>query len=243
MGFLVSLATGVSGAPSREGQGQIEPEPSSSSKSGNLNNGAPFVSRNSSESVWIPIRDWVANQEALPCTGPQDPINFEVFSAGAAPAGLSLNSTVRRCTPGAVSDESPANFVAYTYGHCEIAEGATGCTPPLQVHTWPACQRALSDYSFEGKPLPYKVLGRPNGAEVVEIDFMIDRRIEIYTGDSTVVIFAEDPNLALKAVDLLRSQKKGERIAEDEDALESTPAAQLGPPARGAMEGELPCQT
>jgi hypothetical protein len=156
---------------------------------------------------------------------------------------LPLNSTVRRCTPGAESDETPANFVAYTYGSCEIAEGATGCTPPLQIHTWPACQRSLADYSFEGKPLPYRVLGRPNGGEVVEIDFMIDRRIEIYTGDSTIVIFAENPDLALKAIDLLRSQENGERVAEDEDALENTPAAQLRPPTRGAMEGDLPCHT
>ena len=192
---------------------------------------------------WVPTRDLVLAHEALPCTGPKDPINFEVFSAGATPAGLPLNSTVRRCDESAPADEAPANFVAYTYGQCEIAEGATGCQLPLQIHTWPACQRSLGDYSFEGKPMPFKVLGKPDGAEVVEIDFMFEPRIEIYTRDSTVVIFANEPALALEAVDLLKSQEKGDSLVKDAHELDETPAAQLGPPIAGAMRGELPCRS
>jgi hypothetical protein len=156
---------------------------------------------------------------------------------------LPLNTAVRRCDAGAPADEAPANYVAYTYGHCEIAEGATGCAPPLQIHTWPACQRSLAEYSFEGKPLPYKELPKRGEAEVVEIDFFLDNRIEIYTKSSTIVIFASEPALARKAVRLLRSQERGKPPVTDADTLGEQPVARLGPPSVGAMKGELSCQS
>lgn len=127
-----------------------------------------FVSNASQASTWVSTHERVLSQEALPCTGPQDPINFEIFSAGPAVAGLPLTGTVRRCDAGAPADEGPSNYVAYVYGECEIAKGATGCELPLQVHSWPACQRSYADYSFEGKPLPYEELPTQGDAKVVE---------------------------------------------------------------------------
>src|SRR6476646_11024546 len=40
---------------------------------------------------WIPNGARVKRGEALPCTGPDDPVNFEVFSAGTAVGGLKLS--------------------------------------------------------------------------------------------------------------------------------------------------------
>jgi hypothetical protein len=246
MALLVAIIVGAfdrpDSTPSSTAGSAGGPHFAENSASGS-GSGPRFASRKSGRSTWIPASDRVLAHEAIPCTGLKDPINFEIFSAGPVAAGLPLNSVVRRCDAGAPADEAPANYVAYTYGHCEIAEGATGCAPPLQVHTWPACQRSLAEYSFEGKPLPYKELPKRGGAKVVEIDFFIDNRIEVYTKSSTIVIFASDPALARKAVDLLRSQEEGKPPARSADALGEQPLAQFVPPSAGAMKGELSCQS
>lgn len=190
-----------------------------------------------------PPGDWapVYNDEALPCTGPKEPVNFETFSPGPSVAGLPLTVTVRRCDGGPIAER--ANYVSYIYGGCEIVEGATGCQPPLEVQTWPACQRFPAKYSFRGKPLPRRNLAKNGGADVVEFDFALDNRIEVYTKSVTIVIFAVDRGLATKAVDLLRPREQGKRPATDGDALSGKPAEWLGPPREGALEGGLSCRS
>lgn len=183
------------------------------------------------------------NHETLPCTGSKEPPNFEIFSAGPAPAGLPLTGSGRRCDAGDPADEWPSNYFSYAYGDCEIPEGEGGCQRPLEIQTWPACQRSMADYSFEGKPLPYRKLPKHGGAEVVEFDFDIESRIEVYTKSATIVIFATDPELARKAVELLRPQEQGKPPVTDADALGGRPSEWLGPPSDGSMEGVLPCQS
>jgi hypothetical protein len=244
--FLVAIADDAG-----EGPGPIPSTPASAvggsdpaPSSGNApSSDSDFVSNASQGSTWVSTHERVLSHEALPCTGPEDPINFEIFSAGPAVAGLPLTGTVRRCDPGAPVDEEPSNYVAYVYGECEIAEGATGCELPLQVHSWPACQRALADYSFEGKPLPYEELPTQSEAKVVEIDFFAGNRIEVYTGSSTVVIFASDPAVARKAVEQLSSQGEGEPPVTRADVLGEATPTQLEAPSDGAMEGDLSCQS
>lgn len=187
---------------------------------------------------WVSTHERVLQGEALPCTTPNEPINFDIFSAGRAVKGLPLTSTVRRCDAGADGDESPANYLAYVYGNCDPSQ--SGCSPPLQIHSWHACQRAYTDYSFEGQPLPYRELADMGDAKVVEIDFLVDRRIEIYTGSSTIVIWAADRALALAAVEMLRSQPSGRIPITDAADLAGEPG-ELDPPADGAIEGELRC--
>lgn len=179
--------------------------------------------------------------ETLPCTGPEEPANFEVFSAGSEVAGLPLTGTSRRCDTGVPAHGWPNNYVNYSYGSCEIPENATGCALPLTIQTWPACQRSKAEYTFEGKPLPYRKLPNHGGAEVVEFDF--DGRVEVYTKSATIVIFARDQDLAKKAIGLLRPQDKGKPPATDADALRGTPPEGLAPPSDGSMEGVLPCQS
>lgn len=187
------------------------------------------------------MHDRVLAHEALPCTGPTEPINFEVFSAGPSVAGVPLTDFTRRCGGMSPADEPPANFTNYFYGRCAISEGATGCAPPLQIQTWPACERAFADYSYEGKEQPSRQLPSIGGAEVVE--FLTDGRIEVYTKSSTIVVFSENPDLAKKALTQLRSQRIGQRPARKAEELKGEPEENLGVPSDGAVEGELSCQS
>lgn len=202
----------------------------------------PIGAHDSFSSNWVSLRERVLNHEALPCTGVEAPINFEIFSAGPSIAGVPFTGVQRRCGGSAPADEPSPDFINYIYGHCEIPAGATGCEPPLEIQTWPACQRSLGDYSFEGHPVPFRRLQDVGGAEVVEINFMVDNRIEVYTKSSTIVIFANTPDLAKKALGSLRSQQIGKPPATEPQELNGEPGQGLGPPIPGAMKGDLPCQ-
>lgn len=202
------------------------------------------VSGGRQPSVWVSTHDRVLAHEALPCTGPNDPTNFEIFSAGPAVAGLPLSAILRRCDAAAPAYEAPANQFTYVYGHCESPPtGESGCAPPLEVQTWPACQRYPAGYSFDGKPLPSRELPKRGGAEVVEFDFALESRIEVYTKSSTIVIFADSPELARKAVELLTPQQAGKRPVANAADLRGPPPERLGPPTDGAMEGDLECRS
>jgi hypothetical protein len=175
--------------------------------------------------------------------GMKDPINFEVFSAGPAPAGLPLTGASRRCDPATPAGYGwPNNYVNYSYGTCKIAKNTTGCSPPLTIQTWPACQRSESSYAIEGHPLPHRELPSLGGAKVVEFTFPSER-IEVYTKSSTIVIFYADRRLAQRALHLLRSQRPGKKPARDAAALTGDPAEQLAPPVTGSTKGDLPCQS
>lgn len=191
---------------------------------------------------WVSTHELVQKREALPCTGPQHPINFEIFSAGAEVSGLPLTATVRRCDIAAPAYEAPANRITYIYGSCEIPEGSTGCAPPLEVQTWPACQRSKAEYSFEGRPLPFRERSRHGEAKVLEFEFALERRIEVYTKSSTVVIFADSRELAREAVELLLPQQKGKPPVTSRAGLRGAPPQGLAAPSDGAMEGKLQCQ-
>jgi hypothetical protein len=201
---------------------------------------APRVAGQAPEVSW---QERIDKQEALPCTGDKKPANFEVFSAGPSVSGVPLTEVKRRCGGRAPKDEPPANLTNYIYGTCRIAADATGCEPPLQVQTWPACERSLADYSFEGRPIPYRKLPNVGGAVAVEINFMLDHRIEVYSGSSTVVIFAVDRDLARSALSQLRPQKMGTPPHGPADDLRRADARPLPPPTNGAMQGELQCQS
>lgn len=192
---------------------------------------------------WVSTHERVLKHEALPCTGPKDPINFEIFAAGPAVAGLPLDTTVRRCDATAPADEKPANYLTYVYGDCQTPpRDESGCAPPLEIQTWPACQRNKAGYSFDGKPLPARELPRRGGAAVVEFNPGGESRLEVYTKSSTIVIFAERPELAQKAVELLDPQETGKPPATEAADLRGTPPKGLAPPTDGATEGRLQCQ-
>jgi hypothetical protein len=184
---------------------------------------------------WAPLM----NDEALPCTALHAPVNFETYSVGPSIDGLKLTHTGRRCGTGPVAMR--ANYLSFAYGDCEIPPGETGCRPPLEVHTWPACQRYLAKYSFLGKPLPHRFLSSGDGAVVVEFSFVAGNRIEVYTKSSTVVIFAPNRDLAVRAVDALRAEDIKEPPAKKPDDLSEENPDRLDPPTAGSLEGALSC--
>jgi hypothetical protein len=191
----------------------------------------------------VPNSARVRRGEALPCTGEGQPINFEIFSAGASVAGLPVTDYSRRCDQAAPANQDPANYTNYLYGECEITTGATGCQLPLEIQSFPACQRALADYTVEGRPIPYKELGKIGEAVVVEIDLMGEPRVEVYTGSTTVVIFATEWALAQQALTQLTSQQAGTPPAATAGELDTDPDPSLAPPSEGAIQGELPCRS
>jgi hypothetical protein len=199
--------------------------------------------RNLKTIPWIPNRVRVKRGEALPCTGEEEPINFEIFSAGPSVEGLPVTDYARRCDEAAPADEDPANFTNYIYGECVIAPDATGCQPPLEIQSFPACQRSLGDYTLEGRPLPYKELGRIGEAVVVEINLLGEPRIEVYTGSTTIVIFATELALAEQALAQLTPQQAGEPPADSAGELKADPDPSLAAPTDGAIQGELSCRS
>jgi hypothetical protein len=185
---------------------------------------------------WSPV----FNDEALPCTGPREPVNFETFSVGPSIEGLALTDAERRCGGGPVATR--VNYLSYIYGDCKIPEGESGCQPPLEIQTWPACQRFLAKYSFRGKPLPHRYLPTSDGAKIVEFNFAFDKRIEVYTKYSTVVIFATDRARAVEAAEMLRQEARRKPPTSNPQGLNGGPPDRLKPPAQGSMEGDLSCQ-
>ncbi|MGH3031467.1 MAG: hypothetical protein ACRDNE_12045 [Gaiellaceae bacterium] len=118
--------------------------------------------------------------------------------------------------------------MTFIYGDCE-AESDAGCAPPLQVQVWRACERNLPSYSRTpaGDPLPHEKV-RVRG--VPAAFFEGGGRLELYTGDVSVVLFGEGRDQLLRAAGALRGANV--EIASEVD---------LPPPADGALEGRLRC--
>lgn len=151
---------------------------------------------------------------------------------------------LRRCDAATEIGEPGANYVSYIYGECrylEQTDGDTGCSPPLEVQTWPACQRSVADYEYEGRPYPYRPLPNERGATAAS--FEGGWRLEVYSGASTVVIFANQEAVAMKALSLLRPQATDSAPALRSADLETPTPDRLAAPVAGATEGSLPCAT
>jgi hypothetical protein len=185
-------------------------------------------------SAGSPFDDASANGNFKACNEP-----FDHFTAGAGPAfhGLSAGPQIRQCAPPKAASGGPplrVNVVQVSYGDCHAAD-EQACSPPLTVQSWPACERNLSLYQrYAGPPgedpLPHTAL-TVRGAPAASFDN--GGRIEVYTGDATVVIFAnEDPQLALAAANALVGVHAGRPV---------TASATLPAPAAGAMAGRLSC--
>ena len=186
---------------------------------------------------WAPV----LNDEALPCTGPKEPVNFQTFSVGPAIDDFAFTGGERRCGGG--SPATRVNYVSYIYGKCVPPRGEGGCQPPLEIQTWPACQRYFAKYSFRGEPLPHNWLTPVDGAQVLEINFTLDQRIEVSSGESTIVIFSPDRSLAIEAAEMLRSEERQSPIATVARELRDNDSSRLAPPAEGSIEGGLSCRT
>lgn len=150
----------------------------------------------------------------LDCTARGEPSNFVAYSLGRTFEGLSLSDQNRTCTdPEPISSdvarieaqlpvevrrprEARLNFVSYLYGDCRPPPGEGGCPLPLEIQTWPRCEREPSDYDIgHHNPLQAKLTMRGVPAHLYEGGL----RLEVYTGESTVVVFGTDPARVLRA--------------------------------------------
>lgn len=183
--------------------------------------------------------DSAAHGDLLPCTGDQQPANFAIYSLGPSADGLQLSSESRDCETYAKGSLGRANYVSYVYGSCSIPDGAERCEPPLEIQTWPACERNLAMYESEpGTPYPNTYLGTIRNAPAYS--FNGGTRIEIYSADSTIVVFATDPATAMSATAQL--QPESSAAPPPAQPQRSAVAATLAAPEAGSLDGTLSCQ-
>jgi hypothetical protein len=119
---------------------------------------------------------------------------FQLYSAGERVDGLPLTAVLRR--------DDTADYVSFVYGDC-VADDGAGCAPPAEIQVWPACRRSLAlyDAGAAGSPSPERVVARG----VPGAFFDGGTRLELQTGRSTVVVFAESRLRVLRIVAALRA--------------------------------------
>ncbi len=141
-----------------------------------------------------------------------------LYFAGDRVEGLPLVTVLRR--------SDTADFVSFVYGDC-TPDDDMGCAPPLEIQIWPACRRHLALYGSSSLgPTLERMTVRGVPAAVLDGG----TRLELQTGRSTVVVFAD-------------ARARLARIAGKLRSLEApvSRGGALPPPVAGAVEGELDC--
>lgn len=166
---------------------------------------------------------------------------FDEFDVGPSLAGLDRihrevvctdpQPVATRAARGAIDPNSlgRGHFVASVYGTCK-ATSDQGCAPPLQIQSWPACERSAADYTFDGQRLqPSEVLS----VRGVPARFYGDNRLELNIRDVTVVLFGDSRELLLSAAEALRTRQGSPNRVDSTEALSA--------PMVGAQNGTLRC--
>jgi len=109
----------------------------------------------------------------------------------------------------------------FGYGDCTPAPDS-GCSLPISIQNWSTCQRWAGIYP--GKPRLFSF----HGAKAAWVPTA--GSLEVYTGRTTVVIFAWSRGLSESAARQLRTVHQ-----------EQSPS-RLRPPVPGSLRGNLPCQ-
>jgi hypothetical protein len=146
---------------------------------------------------------------------------FPLYNAGESVNGYPLVAVLH--------DTHPTEVISFIYGDCTPPRASNGsydggCGPPVDVQVWPACFRNPTLYDgTQGSPTPDNTTVRGVPAAYYEGG----ARLEIQTGTSTVVIFADSP---ATVADALRGVNNDVPTGVD-----------LPAPAAGAMTGDLKC--
>lgn len=190
----------------------------------------------------------------MPCTDPGANVNFPVYSVGQVFENLAEQPATRTCdTPDADQlQEGLArdNDVTIDYGTCTPSPSGpddtslpANCNPPLSIQTWPACERNAALYQDDpfGTPLPHTDL-LVRGVPASWFDDGADRRLEIYTGLVTVVIFGDNDQLMLDAANAMLPVPGNPFSGTDllSDAIDAE--AYLPQAVLTALSGTLTCQ-
>jgi hypothetical protein len=92
------------------------------------------------------------------------------------------------------------------YGSCDTSEG--GCGPPLDIQSWPECDRNYSSYGVIESPRalsPRKSFFLSGSYKIptAALEYGLSTRLEMYTGQTTVVIYSDGSTLAKRAAHAL----------------------------------------
>lgn len=140
------------------------------------------------------------------CGGSAATARYVPVDLGRSFAGLALTSVSELCqrAPRAVGPPAPVRFSSRSYGDCR-AVSEVGCTPPLEVQSWPECRRDLASYTADDPigrmVLAHHLIRLSQRPELPVASFEGGSRLEFYTGSTTVVVTAVSPALARAAAD------------------------------------------
>lgn len=183
--------------------------------------------------------DAAAGGGLKPCPADKS-ANFDTYSLGATFEGQRRGQVERACQPPdptARAMSAPAlrdNHAGYNYGTCTVPpEDEASCPYPIAVQNFPACERNLSLYrryaAPDGQTYPFDettIRGVPAAV------FDSGLRVEVYTGDVTVVIWGTEAGAVRRAASRLQGLHRGRPVSVSQD---------LPAPDPGAQQGKLAC--
>lgn len=145
------------------------------------------------------------------------PIPNRGYDLGREFEGLKRSSKGTVCDPGPPPGITVINgpkeaigYVSVTYGSC-TPTAAAGCFLPLEVQSWPQCARNPNSFrergpggrSWEVALNPSDAVRLPGAPWVPAQAFEAGARLEIYSGETTIVVYSRDRHLALVAATAL----------------------------------------
>jgi hypothetical protein len=157
-----------------------------------------FAGNSSSQSVSF-TNSWgaatsgvVALRDKAISAGP----DYEPFAAGKKFDGLRMTSAMRyRESDGTakINGGPRADYITYDYGDCDTSEG--GCQPPIEVQSAALKERNVSAYNDPSVLATYKKI-RLRGVPAASFDH--GKRIELYTGQTSVTVYGKEPKRVMK---------------------------------------------
>jgi len=142
---------------------------------------------------------------------------YRVYYAGEEVGGVSLEQVEEEERGREEVQSTDWNFY---YGDCTPPAGEGGCAPPLQIQNASSCRRWAGLYQDKPRLFDFR------GAKAA----WTGGNLEVYTGRTTVVIYAFHRRFVKAAARRLR------------DVHQANRQSLLPPPAPGSLWGNLPCQ-
>lgn len=173
-------------------------------------------------------------------------LQYVAYHAGMDAYGVLLDVATQFCEfPDAGNLAGRNVFVTYRYGNCEPPLQEGGCTSQIEVQSGPLCDRHPALYrEFENGPVAYSsytVRGVPAAMFTDDLGVIL----EIYTGMTTVAVFAPSSGLALTV-----AQELQEAVATDVPAVGAylsdlsgarSSGSALPPPNTAVMNSRADC--